>query len=373
MHERSGRNPIVLLFLIVFGCSEPEPTSQSPQPAVEIEPWIELWQSEPHAFVRKSGTLSETEKMLVVRTIIRTPDLPRMPLLCSILSNKDQQYCNDMLSRAHLWEITIPKEPEGEKPTHAKICPQNDEWCLIRTANSLISNGGVKPSVKLCERIATNVGKEECFFQIAENSSQIPSNPISASFELCQSAPHYIEHCQAHVIEGIASSTRSTGTALNAIQAWSKSNESLINSPVDYFYTLRSMQFPNDTTLPVVHRASVQTFSFLMEQKKVSRSLDEWIVHFVGRKNSTRPFNTVDLSMPIINYWVDSQTTNNYYLSLETRPTSSNLETDLRLAMLAALLQLQFPMHKIHLPALSEIEQWMVIRSPTNQWKNQHR
>ena len=363
----------MLYLALAMSCldSAPKPTT----PVFDVTDWVQLWETEPHSFVRNSSALSNAEKLLLVRSIIRNPNLTRMPLLCSILSKKDQHYCNEMLNRSHLWEVSIPsKDIEVQLNINERICPTNDEWCLIRTSTTLITNGETGPSIELCERIPTQIGLEECFFQIAEVSSSIDSITIGDSFSLCQRTPNFQEHCQAHVLEGIAKSLQPTTIIREELSHWVKSNTPIIQEPMEYWSSLRAMHNPNDQSIPMTHLHSAQTIAYLAEEQQSPRSLDEWVRMFNLRRETSKSFQPIKLSMPIINYWVDSQTTNLYYLSLETRPSSAQIETDIRLAMLAALIQLQFPVQQIPINSLSEVERWMLSRSsPTNKEKTQNR
>ena len=291
------------------------------------------------------STLTEIERLQIVRRILHDAQSPNTPGLCRSLKQKNNQtYCATLLNRAHLWEVVLV---DSTLKTLSKIedCPQNDAWCITKVALKQSSNLESINASRTCTAIQNARSREECLFQVAEQLIENDNYTyFSDAFHICTQAPNFKEHCQAHLIEHLAQSKHKNPTIIQSLQLIEQSMEIFPHSPLEYFYSLRAMYFPNDTTLPFQHLHSVQTYQFLRDQPKEDHNLKYWIRVF---KSYNQPFSQSKIDGHIRNYWVVMKHPKTYYMSIEQRPTSSDKGLDLELAMITGLAQHKFPLKVI--------------------------
>ena len=128
---------------------------------------------------------------------------------------------------------------------------------------------------------------------------------------------------------------------------------------------MKARHSPNNRFLPYWDKHSVQRLIFLQTQVKETRSLTYWINTFEDNL-STMVMDSLKLDKEINNYWVQqghAHPTSKLYLSLETRPFSEDKSQDLQFAMVAALVQLRFPLDAIDSESVHPTIQWMLNRA----------
>ena len=93
--------------------------------------------------------------------------------------------------------------------------------------------------------------------------------------------------------------------------------------------------------------------------------MKDWIGLFEDSR-SALVMDSLKLDEEINNYWVQqgqAQHPSKLYLSLETRPFSEDKSQDLQFAMVAALVQLRFPLDAIASESNHPTIQWMLNRA----------
>lgn len=297
------------------------------------------------------NTLTEIERLQVVRRILQDTQSPNTPDLCRSLQQKyHQTYCASLLNRAHLWEVAMVKNTTGQNSPKETLftiedCPQSDPWCITKVALDQISKFEITEASLTCTAISNIRSKEECFFQVAEHIvNKDNSTYFAKAFDICRQAPSFQNHCQSHLIEQLARSNSSNSSLVQLLTEIHQQSELFPTDPVDYFYSQRALYFPNDDKLPLKHLNSVQTYQFLRGQPKSTRSLKDWMDQFVQYKERFTNFAPVTVDGHIQNYWIGIQAQKTYYLSIEKRPTSEDNILDMELAMVAGLVEFRFPL-----------------------------
>jgi len=325
------------------GLNEPAPEQSVLDPAI-----VAYWPNQKGDFQSNMQALSETERLQVVRNILHDATSPNTPDLCrSLISKQNQTYCKTLLNRAHLWEVPVIETPSRQKQM-IEACPNHDAWCLTQVAIQQSEQGTVANLKPLCNSIDNTRSREECFFQVAETVVGLDDiNHFNLAFTLCAEATHFTQHCQAHLIETLATSSHTNAEIIAILQTRSARSPIYPADAVNYFYSQRARHFPNDQSLPLNHLHSVQTYQFLREQTKTNRTLTEWTELFTQHKATIKRFAPVHVDGHIQNYWVGNNLPSTYYLSIEKRPTSADPVEDLQMALLAGLVQMRFPLDAI--------------------------
>jgi hypothetical protein len=293
-------------------------------------------------------TLTEMERLQVIRHILHDAQSPNTPDLCRNLQTEhNRAYCASLLNRSHLWEVAVVESP-SEAVYQIEGCPNHDAWCITNVALKHSFKMNTIEASRTCSSIQEARSREECLFQVAEQLIET-DNPtyFTDAFDLCTKAPNFKNHCQSHLIEQLAKSNSSNSSLVQILTEIHQQSELFPTDPVDYFYSQRALYFPNDVTLPIEHLNSVQTYQFLREQQKISRTLKEWMARFADYKQHPKRFAPVTVDGHIQNYWVGIKSQKTYYLSIEQRPTSEDNTLDLQLAMVSGLVEFRFPLEII--------------------------
>ena len=347
----------------------PPPEIQNASFQQEIPALINLWQRDQRDFTQVMSMHSEQEQLLVIREILRNPQLPHTPELCRSLPKSNQGYCEKMLSRSHLWDIAVTEKPlaTSQKSIDTQ-CGTQDDWCLTQSAVKKVRKSQISEAKTICQSIQNTQGMEECHFQLAEELSlQGQPNNISTAFEICQKAPSYLEHCHNHIIEELAQSRNSKLTVEIVLEKLSTQQPYL----QDYYLTLKALNTPSEDSLPNWDQHSAQTLLFLQwhhaqGNRKKDRSLKEWLNIFEQAPKEIFE-QSLHLPYPIVSHWIQHgsrQLPSVYYLSLEKRPYSPDTAQDIKLAMVAALVQMEYPVEMIAQNELDSTIQWMLKRVP---------
>ena len=145
----------MFLFCFALAC-----TNDPPPPTAED--LSDLWKTNRSTALQVISSKSDQEKILIVRSLIEDPSVPKDPNLCSVLPSGDRDHCRKLLHRSHIWEYDIirqnqkqhtsPKSYRGPSsseiaptttvnittiaPISATQCSQQDDqhWCIQRTA-----------------------------------------------------------------------------------------------------------------------------------------------------------------------------------------------------------------------------------------------
>ena len=309
---------------------------------------VESWPKNKSTFFSKMQTLTEMERLQVIRHILHDAQSPNTPDLCRNLQTEhNRAYCASLLNRSHLWEVTVVEAP-SEAVYQIEGCPNHDAWCITNVALKHSINLNAIEASRTCSSIQEARSREECLFQVAEQLIET-DNPtyFTDAFDLCTQAPSFKNHCQSHLIEQLAKSNSSNSSLVQILTKMNQQSALFPTEPVDYFYSQRALYFPNDVTLPIEHLNSVQTYQFLREQPKSTRSLKDWMDQFVQYKERFTKFAPVTVDGHIQNYWVGIKAQKTYYLSIEKRPTSEDNILDMELAMVAGLVEFRFPLDTI--------------------------
>lgn len=341
----------------MIGCSSDTVTSttlSTPPPSNDVLNTVDSWPQHKSIFFKNMNQLTEIERLQVVRRILHDPQSPNTPDLCRSLQQKHHQtYCVSLLNRAHLWEVAIPKETAVDNSPNDRLftveeCPQQDAWCITKVALNYGSALMIMKASQTCTAISNTRSREECFFQIAEHIvNKDNSTYFAKAFDICRQASSFQNHCQSHLIEQLARSNSSNSSLVQLLTEIEQQSALFPTDPVDYFYSQRALYFPNDDTLPLKHLHSVQTYQFLREQPKSTQSLQNWIDQFREYKQKFSQFAPIKVDGHIQNYWIGIKAHKTYYLSIEKRPTSEDHTLDLKLAMIAGLVEFRFPLDTI--------------------------
>ena len=364
--------PLTLLSALL-GCSNnlgsPNVTPSEPvdpnDRQTEIDALAKKWKRSQNQFTLNMKELSDMERLYVVRQILSNPNAEHSPRLCQTLSDPHQEYCMQMLSRSHIWDIPLVTQSiiRTTRP-HVEGCDDNDVWCLTSKAIQEAKHGRIEQSAKICESLLDAQSIEECFFQTAEQiAKQDQTNSLENAFTFCQNTTAYLEHCHAHIIENAARTFQSPPDLLTIIENKVSKQQSTFLQ--EYYLTMKARQSPFNRFIPYWDKHSVQTLIFLSTQSKVDNSLSHWIELF-HEAQSTISTHTLRQDEEMNNYWVQqgrAQHPSKLYLSLETRPYSKDKSLDLQFAMVAALIHRRFPVDTIKNQTEHPTIQWMLNRA----------
>ena len=352
----------MILFLL-FACTE---EAQRPE-SVDTSSYISLWQEEPNRFVREVRALSVEEKMIIVRAILEDSSSHHSPQLCQLFEHKEKGYCEQLLLRSHIWEYDqiqnnrdkpnhpvrlVPEKPSIREKIETEIssaCRPDNPWCIEEEAKQSIRGKHFSIAKGLCQSIQQPQPREECFFQLAEETiRQLSPENTSEAMRLCAYSDTYQENCYAHVIEHMADAYSELFPQYKreVLLFWDSRDDKFGRRLVDYLETSFSRKHPSSKEISFIHRNSSETYSFVQGQSKADRTLDEWRAIFQLQKK----FQSITRQAEIYNYWSPLRDRGHpycMYLSLSHRPCSSEKERDWELAMVAALAQQGFPLEKI--------------------------
>ena len=357
-----------MLALGVLSCSNSSDSSKlsiQSNPPSELDDLVKRWKRSQNQFTLKMTELSDMERLYVVRQILSNPNAEHSPRLCQTLSAQHQDYCMQMLSRSHIWDIPIATENIAPT-TRTKVdgCDDNDVWCLTTTAIQRVKHGRVEQSAEICASLPDTQALEECFFQTAEQvAKQDRLNSLEEAFKFCKQTTAYLEHCHAHIIENAARTLQAPPDLLTIIENNVSKQQSTFLQ--EYYLTMKARQSPFNRFIPYWDKHSAQTLIFLSTQSKVDNSLSNWIALFQEAQSTIRT-HTLKQDEEINNYWIQqgrAQHPSKLYLSLETRPYSKDKSLDIQFAMVAALIQRRFPLDTIKKQTDHPTIQWMLNRA----------
>ncbi len=357
-----------MLGLSILSCSNGSDSSgphTKSNPQSELDDLVKRWKRSQNQFTLKMTELSDMERLYVVRKILSNPNAEHSPRLCQTLNEHHQDYCMQMLSRSHIWDIPIATQSTVQT-TRTKVdgCDDNDVWCLTTTAIQEAKYGRIKQAATICESLPDTQALEECFFQTAEQiAKQDRPDSLEIAFTFCENTTAYLEHCHAHIIENAARTFQAPPDLLAIIENKVSKQQSTFLQ--EYYLTMKARQSPFNRFIPYWDKHSVQTLIFLSTQSKVDNSLSHWIDLF-QEAQSTISTHTLKQDEEMNNYWVQqgrAQHPVKLYLSLETRPYSKDESVDLQFAMVAALIQRRFPVDTIKEQTDHPTIQWMINRA----------
>lgn len=349
----------MLLFFACAGSSPPDP--------VDTSSYVALWNDEPNRFVREVKLLPLEERMIIVRAVLEDPAAHHSPQLCQFFDSKEKDYCEQLLLRSHIWEYDqirqnldsinhpvrlLPEQKVVAEPIQlspSKSCRQDNAWCIEEEAKQNIRAEKFLAAKSLCQSIQHSQSKEECFFQIAEEvTKKLSPSKTPEAMVLCVYSETYQENCFAHLIEVMSDSYSELFPQYkNEIaQFWRPKDAQFAKQLDDYLETSFSKHNPSSKEISFVHRNSAMTYSFLLTQPKQDRTLQEWKEIFQNQQE----FSAISEQPEIKNYWSplrDKETLHCRYLSLAHRPCTTKETEDWELAMVAALVQQDFPLDKI--------------------------
>lgn len=356
---------LVTFLLSCLSTSNTEYTKDEIQ-VLDIRQQIELWSTSPSSFTESMGDFTTLERLFIVRQILANPNVGHNPALCRTLDKSHQSYCLEMLGRSHIWDIPIEEssmpKPEGNT-RRVSGCASTDVWCLTTKAIQHARYGTMEEASIICRSLYDKQAREECFFQTAEEIAKqdIPMS-LEKAFQMCAETSAYRTHCHAHIIEFTASTSQLSTLQLDIIAEYEDSNALFLRQ---YYHTMKARHSPDNAHLPHWDRHSVQTLLFLQGQSKMDRPLSEWIALF-HQAHPRMEMTPLKLEGEMSSYWIQresSQHPSTLYLSNETRPFSEDEVLDLEMAMVAALVQLQFPVtiatNEVSNPTLK----WMLNRA----------
>lgn len=358
--------PLAWSQLACSNATDPTPVSaDSINQSESLDVLADKWKRSQNQFTLEMAELSEMERLYVVRQILGSPKADHSPRLCQTLNKQHKDYCIQMLSRSHIWDIPVATDTiVRTKPIEISDCATNDVWCLTSTAIQDTRHGRIEQAKKICASLPDVQAMEECFFQSAEQiAKQDRSGSLEDAFTFCRRTTAYREHCHAHIIEYAATTFQPPLELLTTIEDNLPTQQSSFLK--DYYLTMKSRHSPFNRFIPHWDKHSVQTLIFLSTQTKSDRSLQDWIELFA---TALPTLNIYELKQDeeINNYWVQqgrAQHPSKLYLSLETRPFSDEESLDLEFAMVAGLIQRQFPVDTIKQQAVHPTIQWMIDRS----------
>ena len=357
----------------VLGCSgnpESTPPVQTEAPTSydnqeELDALAERWKRSQNDFTGRMKKLSNLEQLYVVRQVLANPKVEHSPRLCQTLSKQHRDYCMEMLGRSHIWDIPVADDRSQVPPSSGQhtTCVPSDVWCKTAEAIQDAKHGKVDNARAICASLPDTQAREECFFQTAEQvAKQDQPTSLETAFQLCAETTAYLSHCHAHVIEFAAATFQSPPEQLNIIKQYGASRSEFLEQ---YYLTMKARQSPQNRNLPHWDKHSVQTLLFLQTQKQADRSLSDWIAQFQSAL-PTLQLDSLELDEEMSSYWIQqgrAQHPSTLYLSLETRPYSENETLDLKMAMIAALIQLQFPVTEATNEVSHPTLQWMLNRA----------
>ena len=356
---------LVIFLLSCLSTSNTEYTKDEIQ-VLDIRQQIELWSTDPLTFSDSMRDFSVLERLYIVRQIMANPKAVHNPALCRTLDKSHQSYCMEMLGRSHIWDIPIEESsmPKPEMNTHrVSGCASTDVWCLTTKAIQHARYGTMEEASIICRSLYDKQAREECFFQTAEEIAKqdIPMS-LEKAFQMCAETFSYRSHCHAHIIEFAASTSQPSNVQLDIIAEYEDSKARFLRQ---YYLTMKARYSPDNANLPHWDKHSVQTLLFLQGQSKTDRPLSEWIALF-QQARPTLESTPLKLGGEMSSYWIQresSQHPSTLYLSNETRPFSEDEVLDLEMAMIAALVQLQFPVMTATNEVSNPTLKWMLNRA----------
>ena len=357
-----------MLVLSLVSCLS-SPDTNVPTDVVEvldIDSQIDLWSTKPSSFTESMGNFTTLERLYIVRQILANPNAVHNPALCRTLDETHQSYCMEMLGRSHIWDIPVEETSTFDSVSSTEIvsnCAPADVWCVSTKAIQQAKYGTMDEAKAICRSIQDAQAREECFFQTAEEvAKQDFPDSLNMAFHFCAETSAYQFHCHAHIVDFAASTTHSIVDQLNIIE---QSEDPRYQFLQQYFLTMKARNSPNNPNLPHWDRHSAQTLLFLQRQSKMDRPLSEWITLF-HQTHPTMEMTPLKLEREMSGYWIQSdisQHPSTLYLSLETRPYSEDVKSDMEMAMIAALVQLQFPVNKATQEVSNPTLKWMLNRA----------
>ena len=359
---------LLVTFIGLFACSNsseaPSTTPETVDRNTALDRLVQKWSRSQNQFTMEMKGLSDMERLYVVRQILGDPKAEHSPRLCLTLNQQHQDYCIQMLGRSHIWDIPIYQDNVVNTPSpNVTSCSEKDVWCLTSTAIQETKHGGIDRAEQICTGLSDLQAREECFFQSAEQiSKQDRVGSLEQAFTFCNKTSAYQEHCHAHIIEYAASTFQPPANLLQVMEDHAGPKTEHLQA---YYLTMKARHSPNNRFLSHWDKHSVQTLIFLQTQSKEVRTLTEWINVFEDNQ-TTMVMDSLKLDEEINNYWVQqgkAQHPSKLYLSLETRPFSEDKSQDLQIAMVAALVQLRFPLDAIASESVHPTIQWMLNRA----------
>ena len=352
--------------LACSGASDsPPPSSEFVDPKSTLDELAQKWKRSQNQFTLEMTKRSDMERLYVVRKILGNPNAEHSPRLCQTLNKQHRDYCMQMLSRSHIWDIPIATQSSVRTTqTNVDGCDDNDVWCLTTTAIQGVKHGRIKQSAEICASLPDTQALEECFFQSAEQiAKQDRFGSLEDAFTFCRHTTAYREHCHAHIIEYAATTFQPPPEQLSIIERYVATNR--VSFLQNYYLTMKARLSPFNRFTPYWDKHSVQTLIFLSSQSKSDRSLSHWIELF-QKTRSLLHTHELKQDEEMNNYWVQqgrAQHPSKLYLSLETRPFSEDESEDLQFAMVAGLIQRQFPIDTIKNESNHPTIQWMINRA----------
>ena len=360
---------LLTIWIGLSGCSNtpdaPSTSSEKVDRNTELERLVQKWQRSQNQFTMEMNALSDMERLYVVRQILGDPKAEHSPRLCQTLNKQHQDYCIQMLGRSHIWDIPVSQNIiEDTLSSNVTTCSEKDVWCLTSTAIQETKHGGVGRAADICGGLPDTQAREECFFQSAEQiSKQDRMGALEQAFTFCNKITAYQEHCHAHIIEYAAQTFQPPPDILVIIE--SNASERQSGFLQNYYLTMKARQSPLNRFVPYWDKHSVQTLIFLGTQTKADHTLSHWIELFT-QSQSNLSLHELKLDEEINNYWIQqgrAQHPSKLYLSMETRPFSEDESLDLQFAMVAGLIQREFPVDKIKTQSEQPTIQWMINRA----------
>lgn len=356
-------------FIGLLACSSapdsPSPSSEVMDQNAALDTLAKKWKRSQNQFTLEMKALSDMERLYVVRQILSNPKAEHSPKLCQTLKKQHRDYCMQMLGRSHIWDVPAPKGVvKIATEVNVEQCTKNDVWCLTSKAILEVKHGRIIEAKKLCGSLSDNQAREECFFQSAEQiAKQDRFGSLEDAFTFCEHTTAYREHCDAHIIEFAATTFQPPLEQLSIIEGYVAKDQ--VSFLQDYYLTMKARQSPFNHFTPYWDKHSVQTLIFLSTQSKSDHSLSHWIAAF-QKTRSLLHTHELKQDEEMNNYWVQhgrAQHPSKLYLSLETRPFSEDESEDLQFAMVAGLIQRQFPVGTIKKESKHPTIQWMINRA----------
>ena len=91
------------------GSDAPSASSETVERTAELDTLVQKWKRSQNQFTLEMNTLSDMEKLYVVRQILSNPKAEHSPKLCTTLNKQHRDYCMQMLGRSHIWDIPVSK------------------------------------------------------------------------------------------------------------------------------------------------------------------------------------------------------------------------------------------------------------------------
>ncbi len=152
--------------------------------------------------------------------------------LCTVLPQKEEEYCNEKNLRPHLW--SKPKEQalkiSNKQETETTECA--DQLCVQELAQIAARQQDLRSVKSICLSISEEKWQSECIFSTAEQLVKTKkSKGYALGVDLCNHAIAFSDNCHQHLIQQLATQAPDADTqsdwkmifsAHNAIEsAWS--------------------------------------------------------------------------------------------------------------------------------------------------------